>query len=86
MPPLQDAIPQVQQAHRSDVETTQDQGVPNEIQTQEDAQTSTRAVKLVDAQSSPVERITIGVNAEESNGFQDEFLRHILSDQQLTVH
>ena len=36
----------------TDVEIAQDQGVPSEIQTQEDAQTSTTGVELVDSQSS----------------------------------
>ena len=54
MPPLGDAPTQVLLQSGNDVETTQDQGVRNEIQAQEDVQTYTTAVELVDIQCSVV--------------------------------
>ena len=68
--PLEDTPIQVPLASRADVGITQDHGVPSEIQTQENTQTPTRAVELVDSQSSPalpIERMTIGTNIEDSN-------------------
>ena len=77
MPTLEDTPIQVSLASGTDVETTQDQGVPNDIPIQEDAQISTQPVELVDFQSVPalpVERAKTQMTTEESEGLQDDFI------------